>query len=515
MTVNNVNALLNYVSLQQTASADQTPLRQDELTRDSFGQVMTKMGDTIRNLHTEAAGATVAAVQQAGSVETAPAKETAQTQSTDQTGKTARDSSDQAVQDDPGKTGDTARRDSDKAVEDTQPEEAVDAETAEEVEEAAGELVKDIADEMDVTPEEVEEVMAALQLVPADLFDLSNLRQLMIAIAGGGDEVSLVTDEKLYESMMDLSGIVEESLGDLQEELGLSGEELKDLLAQISAQERQTVEEMPGDEIPGETAQQTPEVNLEGMKDYAVTVQKEGRAVRVEVTVDDASGAKSVQEKVTDVPVEETVGSHKTRERNASADSGRGEGGAAGSSAGSAFMQALDRPVQTFEMPAASVNAEYQSAQTQEIMDQITEYMKINLKADVQEMELQLHPASLGTVNVQIASKDGAVTAQFTTQNEAVRAVIETQLVQLKQQFEEQGIKVDAVEVTVANHEYGQQFSQEDGDTDDRQNRSSKGTRRINLDEIDGDEDLEEMEESDRIAVEMMQANGNTVDYTA
>ena len=74
-------------------------------------------------------------------------------------------------------------------------------------------------------------------------------------------------------------------------------------------------------------------------------------------------------------------------------------------------------------------------------MDQIVEYMKFNLKPDMQEMEMQLHPASLGTVHVQIAAKDGAITAQFAAQNETVKAVLETQMIQLKEQFEEQGIK--------------------------------------------------------------------------
>ena len=38
--------------------------------------------------------------------------------------------------------------------------------------------------------------------------------------------------------------------------------------------------------------------------------------------------------------------------------------------------------------------------------------------------------------------------------------------------------------------------------------------RSLNLDDMDG-EGLEELDDSERIAVEMMQANGNTVDYTA
>ena len=74
---------------------------------------------------------------------------------------------------------------------------------------------------------------------------------------------------------------------------------------------------------------------------------------------------------------------------------------------------------------------------------------------------------------------------------------------------------MEAVEVTVANHAYGEQFG---GEREAEQNGqgAKKSARRINLnlDEMDG-EGLEELDDSERIAVEMMQANGSTVDYTA
>lgn len=536
MTVNNVNALPGYTAPQTAAKADQTGMRQDEITKGSFDRVMTKMGDTVRNLHAELAGTAAAAVSPAGDTAADLAKDTAQSadrtdaavQKTDQTAdKTAQDETDRTVGKDSDKTGDAAADDGGKAVEDADAKAAKTDETGraeeaeEDVEKAAAQLIQDIADELDVTPEEVEKAMEAMGLVPVELFDISNLRQLMLTVAGNEDEVTLVTDEALYGSMKNLFAAVEENLGSLQEELGLDGVELKDLLAQIAAksetpvQEDVQVQQMPEEVPEGAMDQKMPEAGLEGMKDYTVSVHQEGRTVRMKVTVDDADGSKSVQKEVTDVPKEAIPAGHKMmKEQQDPSRNERGDGGAAGNAAGNAFLQAMNRPAQAIGMPEPVVNS-YQSVQTQEIMDQITDYMKINLKADVQEIEMQLHPASLGTVNVQIASKDGAVTAQFTTQNEAVRAVIETQLVQLKQQFEEQGIKVDAVEVMVADHEYGRQFSQENRDADNAQHRSSKGTRRINLDEIDEDEDLDQMEEPDRIAVEMMQANGNTVDYTA
>ena len=511
MTVNNVNALLNYAT-PQTGQPEEA-LKQDELTRSSFGQVMMKVNDTIKSLQTETAGIVASAAQTAEAAETVTTDKSVQTQETDKV--RANDSA---------KTEDAMKQNDNNTVENTDANaktEAGQEKAVEEVEKSAKELVQEVAKELDVTPEEVEEAMAVLGLTLVDLFDTGNLKQLMLTVIGSEDELTLVTDEALYDNMQNLFAVVEETLESLQEELGLSEEELGALLEQIAVQSGEAeadAEELPVQEtVPAEQESeqmQTPEVNLEGMKDYTVSVQKDGETVQVKVTVDDESGAKSVQEKVTDAPKEEIQTVHKTRERNDSADNGKGESSQAGNANANAFLEHLDKPEQTTETPAP-ISAGYQSAQTQDIMNQIVDYMRINLKADMQEMHLQLHPASLGTVNVQIAAKDGMITAQFTTQNDTVRAVIETQLIQLKQQFEEQGIKVDAVEVTVANHEYGRQFSQENESANEQAGKSAKGTRRINLDEIDEEADLEQMEESERIAVEMMQANGSTIDFTA
>ena len=85
---------------------------------------------------------------------------------------------------------------------------------------------------------------------------------------------------------------------------------------------------------------------------------------------------------------------------------------------------------------------------TESIMKQLADYVKIQKGTELTEMEMQLHPASLGNVHIQLATKGGVVTAQITTQNEAVKNAIETQVVQLKDNLEEQGVKVEAVEVS-------------------------------------------------------------------
>jgi flagellar hook-length control protein FliK len=153
------------------------------------------------------------------------------------------------------------------------------------------------------------------------------------------------------------------------------------------------------------------------------------------------------------------------------------------------------------------------SQETMDIMNQVLDYMKVTVKADTQNLEMQLHPENLGTLQIHLASKGGTVTANFITQNEAVKSALESQMIQLKENFEEQGIKVNAIEVTVQAHEFERNLEQGQGGNN-RQQEPAKRTRlrRINLEEALPAEDIEQ---EDALTADIMAAAGNTVDYTA
>ena len=489
MTVNNVNALSPFGAVQ----GGQTSVKPEEFVQERFDKLMTKMGDQLAGMQQSQTGSVTAVAPKQAAVENA--QETAQPKETvDQAAETKKP--EDTVKDD---GNGTVEQDKSEGTAETNGTASQDTEKQETVEKAAEELMAQIANVMDVPLEKVEEAMENLGLTAVDLFDPANLKQLLLNLTDSTDELSLVTDETLYGNLQELFTAVEDTLGSLREELGLSEEELDALMEQMSAAKQETAEE---------SLTQTPEVSVEGMKDYAVSVQKDGGTVQVKVTVDDASGEKRVSEQITETAKPET------EPVSRKADTGHKDGGSmmGEQSTQHTFLQNLTG--QTEEVEAPAEQPVYTQPETNQIMDQIVEYMKSNIKPETQELEMQLHPASLGTVHVQLAAKDGVITAQFAAQNESVKAVLETQMIQLKQQFEEQGIKVEAVEVTVANHAYGEQYSQEQ-DTSERQREAAKKTtRRINLGDLE-EEALEEMEDSERIAVEMMQANGTTVDYTA
>ena len=185
------------------------------------------------------------------------------------------------------------------------------------------------------------------------------------------------------------------------------------------------------------------------------------------------------------------------------------------------FGENFNETAQVTADPAVS----YTSGNADSILKQLADFVKIIKNENLTEMELQLHPASLGTVNVSLVTKGGAVTAEFTTQNEAVRAAIESQVSQLITNLEEQGVKVEAVEVSVASHQMERNLEENSQNDQSRQEQQEQqrvsGTRRnsINLNAFaDGDELVQEMQEADdatRIAMELMAANGNSMDLMA
>lgn len=503
MTVNKVNALGSLGTVQ----GGQTSVKPEEVVQERFDKLMDKMSGQLTATPKPQTGSVQTQMPKQTTVnnaqETAQPKDAVKTENASQTAE-AKKPEEASAED----TKNAVSQDGDGETAAVQEENAQNAEIREDVEEAATELVEEVSKVMDIPLEKVEEAMEILGLTAVDLFDPTNLKQLLLTLTDSTDELSLVTDEALYGNLQELFGTVNDTLQTLQKELGLDTEELRALFEQISAEKEQPVQTQMPVETPGITE---PEVSVEGMKDYTVSVEKEGGTVQVKVTVDDASGQKHVSEQMTDTAKPETV--PLTKKGNA-ADTGHKEESGAGQNAANAFLQNLTGRTQEVEAPVE--RPVYTQPETNQIMDQIMEYMKINIKPETQELEMQLHPASLGTVHVQLAAKDGVITAQFTAQNEAVKAVLETQMIQLKAQFEEQGIKVEAVEVTVANYAYGEQFGGEQEAADQQNEGARKNARRINLnlDEME-EEGLENLEDSERIAVEMMQANGNTVDYTA
>ncbi len=151
--------------------------------------------------------------------------------------------------------------------------------------------------------------------------------------------------------------------------------------------------------------------------------------------------------------------------------------------------------------------AERMDVQTSEsIVKQVLEQVKFNIKTDVTSVQMQLYPEHLGKVAIQVVSKNGVLTAQIATENESAKAALESQLNILKESFDNQGLKVQSVEVMVSSRGFDQNTDTNSGSSDNQ--KQGRRIRKSLLEELDGRE--EEPEEED-----LKSALGNTVSYTA
>ncbi|MGN0141349.1 MAG: flagellar hook-length control protein FliK [Roseburia sp.] len=152
----------------------------------------------------------------------------------------------------------------------------------------------------------------------------------------------------------------------------------------------------------------------------------------------------------------------------------------------------------------------------QNIVRQIVEASRLTVANTRTTMELELNPANLGKVFLEVTSKNGVVSAHIQTQNVVAKEALEAQVAELRQNLNQAGVKVEAVEVTVGSHEFERNLEQNAKENErqaEEQEKAAKGTRHINLNNLDELSGL--MTEEESLVAQIMADRGNTVDFTA
>lgn len=398
-----------------------------------------------------------------------------------------------------------------KSVSENKP---LDKNTEAAVEDAVKEVMEEVEDALGVSEEELLAVMQQLGLFPLDILNPDNMANLMAALMGEESTIQLVMNEDMYATLQDLMKLTDGAAQELLSATGLSEEELEAVMEQMKALAgQQTVITEDGQQ---DAFQLLPE--QQEMPDLTEIPAEEGTIPVVVVKDDTQTGEQTVQE--TQAPEEIVVEKeeHTQQEEKTGKDD-------------SSFME-QQQNMQSFQnmddklagLVEGSEGFSAQLPNTESILKQLVDFVKIQNGERLTEMELQLHPASLGNVRVTLSSKGGVVTAQLMTENETVKNAIESQVSQLRLNLEEQGIKVEAIEVSVASHQMERNLEQ----NEDRQSREQtdkteeiRKARRtsINLNSYENEDELiEELSESDdaaRIAMEMMAIGGNRMDLLA
>ena len=333
-------------------------------------------------------------------------------------------------------------------------------------------ILQQITEQLGVSPEEVLQAMDALGISAEDLSQ--NMAALLSELTGT-DQMAVLTDESLYTQVSDLANAVEQTIEELADTLGMDKEQLTTLLQD----------------------------SVKKPEEPVIVVEQESAAPVTDMQQESTGDQEVQMAATTDIEAEQPR--ETKREENGNMQQ---------------QMQDMQKPAENLQQTQGSAIAAEQTTErfdlqrTQEIIDQIADYVKIHSSEKLTSMEIALNPASLGSVSLHVSSKGGVISAQLYAQDEAVRAALESQVAALKESLEAQGMKVDAIEITEHSHQLEQNLDQNGGQQEGAEAQKKSGRRLLNLDELPEEEAYEEeMTQAEKLQIEMMRMGGNKLNF--
>ncbi len=371
------------------------------------------------------------------------------------------------------------------------------------IEESGKEIISDIAKALDISEEEILNAMQLLGMTFADLLNPQNIAQLVTDIGDPDKALDLITDSDLNTFMQDLYEGADSMKSELMNEFDLSEKEFTQVVTDT--------QEDFGEHV--QTAQEkTPEIIV---NDATKELNKELAASQSK----DSEPIIKFEETISETEAETEFKPVETASQTSRNNSGESHSDLTGNNqAPNLFNQLLNNITENIDVAPTAPTQYADRAQMENIIRQIADRISITAGAEEHSIEMQLHPASLGNVNILLTSSKEGIVAKFTAQNEIVKEAVESQMMTLQQKFSEQGIKVTSIEVTIASHAFEQNLQQGSDNNNafnEQQAKKGRSLRRINLASLDDLDEEDEMSDADRIAAQMMAANGNTVDYSA
>jgi len=368
-----------------------------------------------------------------------------------------------------------------------------------------------------VSEEQIKSVMETLGLSYTDLLDSSKLASLIATMTDAPDASVMVVDTNFHSLLSELNALANTNDTAARD----ASNQLLSLLAGKVNGETPDATVMPVDG----TGLKSSIMPIEGgIADDGTTLKLDGSEKSIDDSVKaiDAENEKQVRsDKLSDAiaKYDKAEGEDKTLsvekvDYSTFAKTGEEEDNLKNLFADSGKTADNGEVLQTVASDVSAVA--YSDVNPIEIMNQVAENVKASITEDVTKMEMQLNPQNLGKVLLELTSKNGVVSAQFTAQNDVVREALEAQIADLRETLNQQGIKVDAIEVTVSSHAFEENLDQnaqsQEKEGEMMEQISSLRRRSLSLGSLDTLAGL--LSEEDRLVAQIMKDNGNSMDVT-
>lgn len=337
--------------------------------------------------------------------------------------------------------------------------------------------IKDaIKEEFNVSDEDIKVAMELLGLTALDLLSTAKVAELIEQLTGT-DALTLITNEDMMQSFNNIINVVDEANADIAGMLGVKTEEVGIVL---------------------------------GQNDIAPVVNSEDTAKQDNVKEADAKNADDNINQTVDnqESLSEVLAKKITTESDGKAKNNMSESNEANNKV--TYADVADNMISNITDTFADIITEdISTVKEADIVNQVIDSVKLMASRELTSMEVMLNPEHLGSVHITVTARNGIVSAQIAAQNEQVKTALENQMVTLREQFESQGLKIDAVEITVMAHSFeaGQNFGQSESE---RKQGESKVHRKLDLSSFD-----DELEEDLESTAPAPKAEGSSVEYLA
>lgn len=339
--------------------------------------------------------------------------------------------------------------------------------------------VKDtIKEELDVSDEDIAKAMEVLGITDNDLLSVVKVTELVSALTGA-DSITLITDD-------DMSG----KLTSVLDAVNTAQEDIADMLY---TDVDDAVLVVRTDAVVKKDTDATVVKNT----DSSIT---DNQSVSETESLSDVLAAKVTAQGSS--KHEESTGEHTGEHTGEQNHNTQSYGGVA------------DSIIQSMKDSFADIVTEDTSRVSEaDIVNQVIDQIKLSSGRELTSIEVMLNPERLGSVHVTVTAKNGILSAQIAAQNEQVKTALENQVTALKENFQNQGIKVEAVEITVMTHQFeaGQNFGQNESE---RKQSEQKINKKLNLSDYMDDED-ETVSAQDIRRKDSIQNGNSSVEYMA
>lgn len=335
--------------------------------------------------------------------------------------------------------------------------------------------VKDtIKEELDVSDEDIAKAMEVLGITDNDLLSVVKVTELVSALTGA-DSITLITDDDMSGKLTSVLDAVNTAQEDIADMLNTDVDDAVLVVRTDAVVKKDT----------DETVVKNTDSSITDNQSVSET-ESLSNVLAAKVTAQGSSKH------------EESTGEH-TGEQNHNTQS---YGGVA------------DSIIQSMKDSFADIVTEDTSRVSEaDIVNQVIDQIKLSSGRELTSIEVMLNPERLGSVHVTVTAKNGILSAQIAAQNEQVKTALENQVTALKENFQNQGIKVEAVEITVMTHQFeaGQNFGQNESE---RKQSEQKINKKLNLSDYMDDED-ETVSAQDIRRKDSIQNGNSSVEYMA